>query len=111
MPGGKIFKFLKGPAVKLGIKKLENQILKIAAKKAIRKSINQLNKLVKTGKTPHGIKRFDKGMGTKNLPYDEVHFIDGSSLYKNGTWRHHKGQKLTNEQINFLKENDWTIPS
>jgi len=34
MPGGKIFKFLKGPAAKMGIKKIENQILKIAAKKA-----------------------------------------------------------------------------
>ena len=78
--------------------------------KGVGKSVNQLNKLLQKGKVPKGIKRFDKGKGTKNLPYDEVHFEDGSSLYKNGTWRHDKGYKLTNEQIIFLQENGWTIP-
>jgi hypothetical protein len=34
LPGGRILKFLDGNAAKLGIKKIESQILKIAAKKA-----------------------------------------------------------------------------
>jgi len=74
------------------------------------KSVNQLNKAVQTGKAPKGIIRFDKGRGTKNLPQDEVHFKDGSSLYRDGTWRHNKGHNLTNDQIKFLKENGWNIP-
>jgi RHS repeat-associated protein len=74
------------------------------------KSVNQLNELVKKGKTPRGIKRFDKGKGTKNLPQDEATFSDNSSLYRDGTWRHNYGHKLTNEQIKFLIENGWKIP-
>lgn len=69
--------------------------------------MEQQHKSIKKGKAPRGIKRFDKGMGTKNLPYDEVHFTDGSSLYRNGIWRHNKGHILTNEQIKFLEENGW----
>jgi hypothetical protein len=72
--------------------------------------VNQLNKTVQTGKAPKGIKRFDKGKGTKNLPQDEVHFDNGSSLYRDGTWRHDKGHKFTNDQIEFLQENGWNIP-
>jgi RHS repeat-associated protein len=74
------------------------------------KSINQLNQDVKAGRAPKGIKRFDKGRGTKNLPEDEVHFDNGSSLYRSGKWRHDKGHKLTNKQIDYLKQNGWKIP-
>ena len=38
---------------------------------------------------------------------EKVYFIDGSSLYRDGTWRHNKGHKLTNEEIKFLKNNGW----
>lgn len=74
------------------------------------KSLNQLNKDVQAGRAPKGIKRFDKGKDTKNLPEDEVHFDDGSSLYRSGKWRHDKGHRLTNDQTKYLKENGWTIP-
>lgn len=58
---------------------------------------------------PKGIDRFDAGRGTKNLPMDEVHFIDGSSLYRDGTWRHNYGFKLNKEIQLFLLENGWKI--
>ena len=74
------------------------------------KPVNQLNKLVQTSTAPKGIVRFDKGRNTKKLPQDEVHFKDGSSLYRDGTWRHNKGHNLTKGQIKFLKENGWEIP-
>ena len=74
------------------------------------KSINQLNQDVQAGRAPKGIKRFDKGRNTKNLPEDEATFDDNSSLYRSGKWRHDKGHKLTNEQINYLKQNGWRIP-
>jgi hypothetical protein len=74
------------------------------------KSINQLNNMKVRGQLPRGIERFDKGRGTVNLPHDEVTFGDGSSLYRTGEWRHHYGHVLTNEQIQFLQQNGWTIP-
>ncbi len=74
------------------------------------KSVNQLNQDVKTKRAPNGIKRFDKGQGTKNLPEDEVHFDDGSSLYRSGKWRHDNGHKITNKQKEYLEQNGWTIP-
>ncbi len=82
----------------------------VTSAQRLAKSINQLNKLIKTGRAPRGIKRFDKGRNTKNLPQDEVHFDNGASLYRDGTWRHDKGHKLTNDQNKFLEENGWTIP-
>lgn len=80
------------------------------AAKTREKSVNQLNIAVQRGQAPKGIVRFDKSRGTKNLPQDEVHFLDGSSLYRDGTWRHDNGYKLTNEQIEFLIQNGWSIP-
>lgn len=77
-----------GDPLKLVRIKKDVNIIKDAIKFKEVKSLNQLNKAVQTGHAPKGIVRFDKGQGTKNLPYDEVHFEDGSSLYKNGTWRH-----------------------
>jgi hypothetical protein len=82
-------------------------VVKNAAKR-VGKSINQLNKLVKTGKAPKSIKRFDKGKDI-NQPVDHVHFKDGGALRRDGVWRH-GGRKLTNEETKFLKDNGWTIP-
>jgi hypothetical protein len=76
------------------------------------RSVNQLNQMQQRGQTPAGIRRFDKGDGSVNKPYDEVHFFGSeSSLYRNGTWRHNKNNhQLTRDQIKFLQENGWTIP-
>ncbi|MGY6560679.1 MAG: RHS repeat domain-containing protein [Luteibaculaceae bacterium] len=71
------------------------------------KSINQLNKLVKTGKLPKTITRFDKGKILGEL--DHVHFSNGAALNINGTWKH--GSKiLTKEEIKILTKNGWTLP-
>ena len=74
------------------------------------KSLKQLNNDVKTGRAPRGIKRYDKGRNTKNLPEDEVTFDDNSSLYRSGKWRHNYGHKITNKQREYLKQNGWTLP-
>ena len=69
-------------------------------------SSNQLNKMIHTGKTPKGIKRFDtpKIKGEQN----HVHFDDGSALNIDGTWKH--GQReLNRETIVFLKQNGYNI--
>ena len=71
------------------------------------KSLNQLNKVVKTGKAPKTISRFDKGKIFGEL--DHVHFDNGAALNIDGTWKH--GSKvLTNSEIKFLQENGWILP-
>ncbi len=76
--------------------------------KNILKGINQLNKLIKTGKIPKSIIRFDKGKIFGEL--DHVHFENGAALNVDGTWKH--GSKvLTNKEIKFLQQNGWTIPN
>ena len=78
-----------------------------AAGETVQKSINQLNKLVKTGKSPKSIVRFDLGKIKGEM--NHVHFDKGAALNKNGTWKH--GSKvLTNKEIKFLQQNGWTIP-
>jgi RHS repeat-associated protein len=71
------------------------------------KGINQLNKLVKTGKAPKTITRFDKGKIMGEL--DHVHFKDGAALNVNGTWKHGSKQ-LTNAEATFLQKYGWTLP-
>jgi hypothetical protein len=75
-------------------------------------SVNQLNQMVlkNNGSIPSGIKRFDKGRGTLNLPQDEVHFTNGASLYRDGTWRHQiEGFKVSNKQKDFLQTQGWNV--
>jgi hypothetical protein len=73
------------------------------------KAINQLNTLVKKGKVPKSIRRFDQKELTPHTRVEHVHFKDGSALRKDGVWRH-GGKKLTNEEIKFLKHHGWKIP-
>uniref|UniRef100_A0A0N5A4N9 PT-TG domain-containing protein n=1 Tax=Parastrongyloides trichosuri TaxID=131310 RepID=A0A0N5A4N9_PARTI len=75
--------------------------------KGVGKSINQLNKLAKTGKAPKSITRFDLGKVKGEI--NHVHFDNGAALNIDGTWKH--GSKvLTNKEIKFLQDNGWTIP-
>jgi hypothetical protein len=70
-------------------------------------SINQLQRLVQTGKVPLGITRFDAGTGIPGqLPH--VH-VNGAALNIDGTWRHGT-TILTNQQIKFLLQNGWILP-
>ena len=87
-------------------KGLKARSVEEAAKTGI-KSINQLNKLIKTGKLLKTITRFDKGKIFGEL--DHVHFSNGAALNIDGTWKH--GSKvLTNKEIKILTENGWTLP-
>ena len=70
------------------------------------KTINQLKQDVSRGKAPKGITDFHTGKIKGEQPH--VHFKDGSALNKDGTWKHGQG-KLTNEQIQYLKQNGWNI--
>ena len=72
------------------------------------KGLNKLTQLIKKGKAPKTIIRFNKGGGVAHeMPH--VHFQDGSALNINGTWKH--GSKiLTNKEINFLEKYGWILP-
>lgn len=76
-----------------------------------KKSINQLQKEVNSGKAPKGIERFDKGKILNEQ--DHVHFSKdsgGGALNMDGTWKHESvGNPLTNKIIKYLKENGWKI--
>jgi hypothetical protein len=41
--------------------------------------------------------------------YDFTPFADGSSLNRDGTWKHGTA-KLTRAQEEWLRENGWTVP-
>ena len=77
-------------------------------KKSEAKSLNQLQKDVKKGQAPNGIKRFDAGKGYKEQ--DHVHFEDNknSALNKDGTWKH-GDYELNKKQKEYLKQNGWKI--
>ncbi|MDR2206282.1 MAG: RHS repeat-associated core domain-containing protein [Flavobacteriaceae bacterium] len=93
---------IAAPFVLVGESGLEN-----IAVKTVGKSMNQLNKLVKIGKAPKSILRFDLGKVKGEI--NHVHFDNGAALNIDGTWKH--GSKvLTNKEIKFLQENGWTIP-
>ena len=76
-----------------------------------KKSINQLQKEVNSGKAPKGIERFDKGKILNEQ--DHVHFSKdsgGGALNMDGTWKHESvGNPLTNKIIKYLKENGLEI--
>jgi hypothetical protein len=70
------------------------------------KSINQLNELVKAGRLPKSMIRFERGKILGEL--EHVHFSNNSALYKNGVWKHgYKG--LTNYESQILRENGWIL--
>jgi RHS repeat-associated protein len=71
------------------------------------KSVNQMNQEAKRGQAPDGVIRVDKGKVKGEQ--DNVHFGDGSSLNRDGTWKH-GGTKLTRAQEQWLRQNGWTIP-
>lgn len=72
-----------GDIAKVGKIKKDIQIIE----KAIdAKSINQLNDIIKRGKAPKNIIRFDNPKIHSEKPH--VHFSDGTALNKDGTWKH-----------------------
>jgi hypothetical protein len=70
--------------------------------------VNQMNKQIRTGKAPGGIKRVD--MGDPNLyELPHVHFDDGAALNVNGTWKH-GFTDLTGKQKKWLQQHGWRLP-
>ena len=69
--------------------------------------INQLNKLIRTGKLPKTIERFDQGKIYKEQAH--VHFIDGAALNVDGTWKH-GCRRLNKKEVEFLAQHGWTLP-
>ena len=84
-----------------------NNAIDAVQSKGTQKSLNQLQREIFTGKAPKGITRLDKGE-LKHNEQPHMHFKDGSALNKDGTWKHGKG-KLTNEQLQYLKQNGWNV--
>jgi RHS repeat-associated protein len=71
-------------------------------------SPNQINKLIRTGKAPKGLKRVDVPRTYK----EKIHmtFDNGNALNIDGTWKHIKGSTtLTNAQKKFLRQHGWKI--
>ena len=95
-----------GDIAKVGKIKKDIQIIE----KAIdAKSINQLNDIIKRGKAPKNIIRFDNPKIHSEKPH--VHFSDGTALNKDGTWKHNNSNhKFINEEIEFLQNNGWKLP-
>jgi hypothetical protein len=71
-------------------------------------SVNQMNQQIKRGQSPKGLKRVD--VGKVKGEQDNLHFDDGSSLNRDGTWKH-GGRTLTNAQRQWLEENGWKVPN
>ncbi len=86
---------------------ITNKPLKFAKPKKF-PSINQLQQLVKKGRAPKSIDRFDKGNPNHNED-DHVRFDNGSALYRDGTWKH-GFKNLTNSESQFLNNAGWILP-
>ena len=54
------------------------------------KSVNQINKDVKTDKAPDGVRRADTGKVKGEQ--DHIHFKNGNALNRDGSWKHVKEQ-------------------
>jgi len=79
MPGGKIFKFLKGNSARFGMKKIESQILKIAAKKA--------KKVVSIPKGFNQTKKFGYQHGQKVYEYKGKYYSIDADGHGGGVWK------------------------
>ena len=68
---------------------------------------NQMNQAIRRGNAPGGINRIDTPKIENELLH--AHFDDGSALNIDGTWKH-GGFDLTNGQMEWLRQNGWTLP-
>ena len=72
------------------------------------KPVNQMQKRIERGQAPKTIDRVDKARAY--MEQDNVHFKDGSSLNRDGSWKH-GGKILTNVEKEFLLEFGWKLPN
>ena len=102
-----ILQFFPLPQEKANQLKRSKNKLGQAAQKIASPLSQQLNKLIKQGKTPKSISRIDTNrVGT----CIRVHFQDGTALSKEGIWQH-SNRQLSTEEIQFLKAHGWAIPA
>jgi hypothetical protein len=83
------------------------QILFAKGRGGRRFSVNQMDKEVQRGKAPPTIVRVDPPRAPFEKP--NVHFIDGSALNSDGTWKH-GSRVLTNAEKDWLSSWGWTLP-
>ncbi|WP_146171865.1 hypothetical protein [Pseudoduganella armeniaca] len=76
-------------------------------KKEKGKSPNQLNKEIKQGKAPKDVERVD--VGKVKGEQTHAHFKDGSTLNKDGTWKH-GDSNLSRATQKWLENNGWKLP-
>jgi hypothetical protein len=73
------------------------------------KSVNQINKDVKTDKAPDGVKRADTGKVKGEQ--DHIHFKNGNALNRDGSWKHVKSSEgLTRAQERYVTEAGFKLP-
>jgi hypothetical protein len=68
-------------------------------------SPNQMQQQVARGQAPKSVDRVDRG-DPNQFEKDHVHFIDGSAINDDGTWKH-GGRELSNGEKIWLSENGW----
>jgi hypothetical protein len=76
-------------------------------------SPNQMQRQVKTGNAPPGVKRVDTANPGTDDAQAHIHFNDWrSTLNQDGTWGHGDGSdaSLTNKIIKWLVGNGWGVP-
>jgi hypothetical protein len=71
-------------------------------------SVNQMDREAQRGQAPRGIRRVD--VGKVKGEQDNVHFDDGRSLNRDGTWKHGEGT-ITATQREWLQKNGWKTPN
>ncbi len=71
-------------------------------------SPNQMNKAIKRGQAPKGMKRVDTGKIKGEQTH--AHFDNGAALNKDGTWKHGSAD-ITAKQKDWLTNNGWTLPA
>lgn len=69
-------------------------------------SPNQINKAIKRGQAPQGVKRVDTGKVKGEQTH--VHFDNGAALNIDGSWKHGSAE-LTSKQREWLMNNGWTL--
>ena len=67
-----------------------------------------MQKAIERGQAPAGVERIDRG-NPSLFEQPHVHFDGGAALNKDGTWKH-ENAFLTEDQKQWLKDNQWTLP-
>lgn len=70
-------------------------------------SVNQMNKQIRKGQAPKGVKRIDKPLVKGEQIH--AHLDKGSAINIDGTLKHGNGKEMTSAIKNWLKGNGWDL--